>query len=436
MQRFFLRHSQKLLTGLLFATVYISLVQQGQLWTTTTSTIGGSSYENPLGLPTTKKHAAHRRQMQQQLNDVDEQNDKKPKLRGVVQKIPRLTWNYTKAIVRPDDNNTAIAIVAMDESRNSFITERCVRSIRARGDFSGWIMIYTDELGFQKYNRTLSWDRKVAVVQGRPDDLQPKQADGVNPIKYRRHPMIYKRFKTQVLEYLDYLDHGSTTRNEPRRFDRIRYVLYIDVDNVIANPLRALFDDYYYMAVYEWENKKHELGHSNFSFFSLWKDPGAHNKLWQGGQHMHDRHYSRGCEVAWREQIDTGERGMDQPLLMNVVDNFEKYKCVVFELPGGEGSHFDLLHTYIFKSKPKDYPTMVHITSVRVTDYDKEPQEAFIRNALLLNDGTMTSKYGLNNPKTVPIDSFMVDGIPWRDVTLPVGAGGIKHETTPETSSA
>ena len=73
---------------------------------------------------------------------------------------------------------------------------------------------------------------------------------------------------------------------------------------------------------------------------------------------------------------------------------------------------------------------MVHITSFRVTDYDKEPQEAFIRNALLLDDGTMPNLYGKDDPKTLPVDSYMVDEykITWRQITLPVGAGGIKHE--------
>jgi hypothetical protein len=215
-------------------------------------------------------------------------------------------------------------------------------------------------------------------------------------------------------------------------------VFYVDVDNVIANPLQELFDNYHGKVSNDWAVKKRELGvdwdadadgRDGFSFFSLWRDPGADNELWQGGQSMHDRHYSKGCEDAWRHEMDNVWRGMDQPLLMNVVNNFQKFNCVVFELPGGEGNHFDLLHTYIFESKPRHYPTLVHITSPRVTDYDKEEQEKFIRKALLLSDGKGDVNVTMT-PNALPVDSFMVEelNITWRDITQPVATNGIKHQ--------
>ena len=118
--------------------------------------------------------------------------------------------------------------------------------------------------------------------------------------------------------------------------------------------------------------------------------------------------------------MDTVWRGMDQPLLMNVQNDYKKYKCVIFELPG-ETRHFDLLHEHIMEAEPtKDYPTIVHITSVRVTNYEKEPQQEFIRKALLL-DG---DEYRDGGSK-----SMMTKDISWNQVTEPVGAGGIKKHT-------
>jgi hypothetical protein len=322
-----------------------------------------------------------------------------------------ITWNATKEIVLPTDDNTALAIVAMDAATEGFIAERCVRSIRARGEFTGYIMLFTDEQGFAKYQHSLRWDPNTIVIQGLPEDLVPRNEDGTR-IKYRRHTMVYKRFKTLPFKYLD-MDE---------RFDGIRYVLYLDVDSIVANKLSRFFEDYYNHSSDDYAAAKKILGASgsSFSFWSFWKDPGAKYELWQGGQIMHDRQHSKLCQDAWRDQMDNVWRGMDQPLLMNVQNDYKKYRCVIFELPG-DTTHFDLLHTETMENDPKDYPTIVHITSVRVTNYDKEPQQAFIQKALML-DG---DEYQQGRSK-----SMMTDGISWHEVTTPIGAGGIKHTET------
>jgi hypothetical protein len=322
-------------------------------------------------------------------------------------------WNNTKEIVRPDDSNTVLALVAMGRTTDVYIAERCVRSIRARGNFTGHIMLFTDPMGIQKYTYTLSWDPKTIVILGRPDDLEPKHKGNGTKITYRRHTMAYKRFKTLALRYLDF----------DTRFDHIRYVLYLDVDSIVANKLSRFFGDYYVKISEDYENAKKAIGSDDFSFFSFWKDPGSRFKLWQGGQIMHDRQHSMGCNEAWRHQMDNVWRGMDQPLLMNVANDFKKYKCLVFELPG-DGKHFDLLYPEILENaRPNRYPTIVHITSARVTNFDQEPQQKFIRKALLLND---------KDHDEGGTHSMMIGNITWNDVTTPVGAGGESHNQLDE----
>lgn len=237
-----------------------------------------------------------------------------------------------KKIIRPDNDNTALALVAMDAATEGYIAERAVRSIRARGEFTGYIMLFTDRAGFLKYNHTLRWDPKTIIIEGLPEDLTPRKEDG-SKIKYRRHTMVYKRFKTLPFKYLD----------RDNRFDQVRYVLYLDVDSIVANKLSAFFDDYFVKMTDDYDAAKRIVGgHGReFSYWSFWKDPGAKFQLWQGGQIMHDRQHSKGCQDAWRDQMDTVWRGMDQPLLMNMVNDFKKYQCIVFELPG-DGRHFDL----------------------------------------------------------------------------------------------
>lgn len=45
----------------------------------------------------------------------------------------------------PTDENTLITLIAMGLPSNIHLTERCVRSIRARGNFTGHILIFTDD---------------------------------------------------------------------------------------------------------------------------------------------------------------------------------------------------------------------------------------------------------------------------------------------------
>ena len=58
-------------------------------------------------------------------------------------------------ITRPTDNNTAIILVAMGKVSNTWLTERCVRSIRVGGQFKGTILVLTDKEGYVKYSETL-----------------------------------------------------------------------------------------------------------------------------------------------------------------------------------------------------------------------------------------------------------------------------------------
>jgi hypothetical protein len=223
-------------------------------------------------------------------------------------------------VVLPTENNTVIALVAMGKAATaSYIAERCIRSIRAGGRFTGDIILFTDGDGYEKKRQTLAFDSKVILIQGKDEDMKPTSADGTR-IKYAGPGhMIFKRFKTLVLEYL----------GDDSRFDDVRYALYLDVDNVVANPLSQLFDDY---AVSMSRTLSHQNS-TNFGYFSLWRDPGMGRKFWQGGQIMYDRYRSAGCVNAWRNEMDTVYHPQDQPLLLNVDNNFTKYTCRVFELP-------------------------------------------------------------------------------------------------------
>lgn len=332
------------------------------------------------------------------------------------------------AIVLPTDENTAIALIAMGASRASYIAERCIRSIRASGNFTGYVVLFTDREGYNKYNRTLAWDDKVIVFAGRPEDTKPVHADGITPIRYHKQStMVFKRFKTLLLKYVD---------DEPRLRDDTRYVLYLDVDNIVASNLDRFFYDYYVQISAEYDQARAELKTSNddndnspeFSFFSFWRDKGSKDKFWQGGQTMHDRLHSRSCAAAWRHEMDTVYQYLDQPLLLNVYKNFTFYKCKIFNLPNRK-KHFSLFKPNLVKNNKngKNAPTFVHLTGLRTKKFKESLQEKFIRQALDLppsidNDNSSSNSTMGNNQNSTAL--VMVDGISWDEVARAIGSRG------------
>jgi hypothetical protein len=81
--------------------------------------------------------------------------------------------DHTELFVRPTENNTVISLITMDTAYKTYLTERCLRSIRARGNFNGYIIVLTDHNGFPHYSYTLSWNPKVIVIQGKKEDMRP-----------------------------------------------------------------------------------------------------------------------------------------------------------------------------------------------------------------------------------------------------------------------
>ncbi|KAG7363209.1 hypothetical protein IV203_026569 [Nitzschia inconspicua] len=300
------------------------------------------------------------------------------------------------SIVRPTDENTVIALVSMGEGgKSSLIAERCIRTIRASGNFTGYIILFADNKGYETKRKNLAFDTKVIVIRGREEDLKPRAADGTRIKYFGKGIMIFKRFKTLVLRYLDY----------DSRFDDIRYALYLDIDNIVANRLSDLFDDY----AIQMSETLAQQNSTDFSYFSFWRDPGMKKKkFWQGGQIMYDRNRSTGCVDAWRQQMDTMWGPQDQPLLMNVYNNFTHYGCKVFELPNPE-RHFTLLTSSVIKGRETPLPTLVHITTARAKKFlDSDLQGKFIRQAMRLSNER----------------EMMSNGISWLDVSKPADAMG------------
>ena len=167
-------------------------------------------------------------------------------------------------ISRPNDTNTAIILIAMGSKvvNDTWLTERCVRSIRMGGQYNGYIIIITDKEGYNKYTETLlggntnnNNNNKVIIMETKTEDISPKNENGSN-IRYykKRTHMLYKRYKTLALKYLEYAfefdnDNNKNNNNSSSSTSStnkiIEHVLYLDVDNIVARPLSIFFNDYY-----------------------------------------------------------------------------------------------------------------------------------------------------------------------------------------------
>ena len=163
--------------------------------------------------------------------------------------------------VIPNANNTAISLVSMGNLVGTFLVERCIRSIRRRGEFTGIIMVFTDSVGYKQYQETIpSWDDRTIIIQGREEDMNPREENSDRVVrlnqligknhtepqlkKYKQDTMVFKRFKTH---------HSKYIADNPALSDSIRYVMYLDIDNIIGSKLDTFFEGYTKMVINQYQ---------------------------------------------------------------------------------------------------------------------------------------------------------------------------------------
>jgi hypothetical protein len=281
----------------------------------------------------------------------------------------------------PNDDNTAIAMIAMGEnSPKSFVAERCIRSVRVRGKFNGLVVLFTDHFGYETYQKNLmKTDNNTIVVLGLDEDLQPtlsttisEQDVGVGgettttrevPRKYAQRSMVYKRFKTLHSKYMQRLGKDDT----------IRFVLYIDIDNLIGAPLSDFFHEYHEMVQAEYKNRTALTDVAQaISFASFFRDTHLRSKM-HGGIIMYDCQFETGCTHGWRWEMDHFWHRSDQNMLLRVLNKtWSKAsstsetiplddvmpKCYAFALPP---QHLQFATRRLFKSAADELPSVQHL---------------------------------------------------------------------------
>ena len=210
--------------------------------------------------------------------------------------------------VIPNANNTAISLVSMGNLVGTFLVERCIRSIRRRGKFTGVIMVFTDSVGYKQYQETIpSWDDRTVIIQGREEDMHPREENSDRVVRlnqlvgknhtepqlkiYKQDTMVFKRFKTH---------HSKYIADNPALSDSIRYVMYLDIDNIIGSKLDTFFEGYTKMVIDQYQqatdshrnatsagrdgivklaDESNASGDDGFGFVSMFRDKHLKSKL-------------------------------------------------------------------------------------------------------------------------------------------------------------
>jgi hypothetical protein len=174
----------------------------------------------------------------------------------------------TGAIATTIEERVVIVLIAMGNVTQTNYTERCLWSLQQIGHWQGNVLVITDQanhyshLNHHNHNHhnhkilpvvvapakahhlrpTRRYTPNATTTTTMPQPQQPQQQPQQQEqeqeyvIRYKSQTMIYKRFKTLVLEYVeDYF---------PKNKDYLdwQYALYLDVDIVVAQPLHPFLE--------------------------------------------------------------------------------------------------------------------------------------------------------------------------------------------------
>mmetsp|Transcript_19636 Transcript_19636/g.40411 ORF Transcript_19636/g.40411 Transcript_19636/m.40411 type:complete len:397 (+) Transcript_19636:121-1311(+) len=199
------------------------------------------------------------------------------------------------------ESNNAIALISFGESAaESTLLERCVLSIRRRGQFDGHVVVITDAPE-ERYDGV--FDENVIVLKANEDDIL---------YDYFQAPsMKYKRFKTLLIKYI----------NSVPELDSIDWLYYMDIDMMLGAPFMDM--------ILELRTKYDiDSAHDADSALYFFKDLHAEEFALNGGFMIINRHTSGLCLDVWREEIERHQRAsFDQTSINAVIANKESNHC-------------------------------------------------------------------------------------------------------------
>lgn len=138
-------------------------------------------------------------------------------------------------------DSTIVVTIAMGNATQTRLVERLVSSLQTNGGWRlGTMAILTDRP--ERYERLVDPTSNIFIMRAKPEDVFPRvqktKDEGAKStlLEFKREGMRFKRFKTLLLSYMD----GFVQQQPPQ----YQYVIYMDVDVVVARPLTTLLQDF------------------------------------------------------------------------------------------------------------------------------------------------------------------------------------------------
>ncbi|KAL3788678.1 hypothetical protein HJC23_001877 [Cyclotella cryptica] len=316
---------------------------------------------------------------QSDINAYDEDNSE-----NAEEAFPTEQTRKIPAIIPIQDQNFdkkhAIFLISFgEEAASSTLVERCILSLRRRGQYLGYVVVLTDA-PLPRYLHV--WDENVIVMH--PQRKHLLNEDGT-PISYSKDNMSLKpkRFKTFILDYIA-MDE---------RLDSVELVYYLDIDILAGDTLDGLFrglEEKYQVA-----GQRPNDDVSKLYFFT----PISQEWPLQGGTFIVERGTSQHCLDLWRAEIDmmtkTG-RGRDQDALRNIyqrIESGEETKCQLIRMENENYIAFPTPRNFDkLSSKETKHANLIHISnSVYAKRIEEDIQNTYIHEVLMLSEEEVES---------------------------------------------
>jgi len=293
-------------------------------------------------------------------------------------------FDYEQRAIPNVDRTRAVFLISMGrQAAESSIVERFVLSMRRRGNWHGYVVLLTDA-PYDRYDNLQEEDGHVIVMHPKEQDFNWNT----------KHDMPYKRFKTQVLDYVD---------AEPR-LDSVQLIYYLDVDIIAGNDLSNFFQDIEATYQISSESKlQQQRKAGGVALTTVQQNPNKDSNIYffkgnfaktpvQGGQIILERDSARGCLLFWRSMMDTyTNETKDQPFLKYIQEHNHNntYKCHMTVMEQEPYLNFPSAAT-VAESNAKwpsrrHYPPLLHIKNTgKVRNIPDAAEGIFIRDVLNL----------------------------------------------------
>lgn len=274
-----------------------------------------------------------------------------------------------------EDSDHMVFLISMGEDAyRSSIVERSLLSIRKKGKFLGPVLLLTDA-PVARYQFLLGRDPNLIVQHPRTEDWVWNSG------------VIYKRFKTYILEYVNL---------EPR-LSLVKFVHYLDIDVIVGNHLQPWFD--YTHKLYTTTSRDDE---STIIFFA------GKTSKWpvQSGQFVLKRNKSERCLLEWRSLMDKNKNKKKDQDLLKIMYQEEisqaSLGCKIHLLPRKEGNWlYFVINALRADNLPKNpLPTLIHIMNSPMKF--KKHERAYTKMFQLVLDLTAEEVKVLESPKFKP----------------------------------